>query len=415
MIFLFHPKPYLIQPNAQVGLGLLCLATYARELGAEVRVVNAQAWTIDRAVEAVPSDVTVCMGGCLVDRPIIDDLSAKLRAKGCYVVAGGPVADGEALGPRCASLIVRGAGEPFVHRYVQEGWRPKGRVNSPYIVDYGAYPIPDRRLLGGQFGGNIYHPRSGRQTPVSTTLLTARGCRYSCAFCRSGSRREFYEYPRSRIRAELEQIVELGIRDVRLADDNLASGQSRFARLCELLGQHGIHWRASLRTYPNDVSLYRTMAESGCIEVSLGVESADPAVLRTLRKGSRVESNERAVANAVASGIPHVRALMMMSTPGETAETLDLNKRWAEAHPEVTICLSAFVPFPGTAIFQSPERFGCRLEMDLDNLNFFAFQGDGALPGAHVGIINGMSRDELTRQLRAFRGFLEERGQINEG
>jgi len=415
MYFLYSPKRYLIDPNAQVGLGLLCLATYARDLGAEVRVVNAQAWTIKQAVRAVPADQTVCMSGCLVDRPILDDIAAKLRAKGCYVVVGGPVADSEALGPRCASLIVRGAGEVFVQRYVQGGWRPKGRVNAPCLIDFGNYPSPDRSLLGGHSGGNIYHPKAGRQSAVSTTLLTARGCRYSCSFCRSGSRREFYEYPMARISAELNQIVDLGIRDVRLADDNLLARPSRVEQLCGLLRRREVNWRASQRTYPNDVSLYRMMAESGCLELNLGVESADPYVLRAIRKGSSVESNERAVRNAVAGGVPHVRALMMMSTPGETARTLDLNKRWAEAHPDVTICLTAFVPFPGTAIHQQPERFRCRLELNLDNLNFYAFQGGGVVPTAHIGITKGMSRDDLTRQLRTFRAFLEERGQINVG
>lgn len=415
MYFLFHPKPYLVNPNAQVGLGLLCLATYARELGADVQVVNAQAWNVKAAVAAVPPGQIVCMSGCLVDGPIIDDIASKLRAKGCYVVVGGPVADSAELGPMNGDVVVVGAGEPFIQAMVSNGERPRGRQMIPYLTDYGAFPSPDRSLLDGHFGGNIYHPKTGRQTPVSTTLLTARGCRFHCAFCRSGARAEFYEYPLARVKAELERIVDLGIWDVRIADDNILARPGRLEALCGLLRHRELKWRASLRSYPNDVSLYQLMAESGCLELNLGVESADPYVLRAIRKGSSVESNERAIRNALAGGIPHVRALFMMGTPGETARTLELNKRWAEAHPDVTICLTAFVPFPGTMIFGQPERFRCRIELDIKRLNFYSYHGDGKRPVAHISIVDGLTRRQLTKQLRAFRAFLEERGQINHG
>ena len=40
LVFLYHPHTYDIDPGAQVGLGLLLLATYAKKLGANVECTN---------------------------------------------------------------------------------------------------------------------------------------------------------------------------------------------------------------------------------------------------------------------------------------------------------------------------------------------------------------------------------------
>jgi radical SAM superfamily enzyme YgiQ (UPF0313 family) len=279
--------------------------------------------------------------------------------------------------------------------------------------DYDAFPIPDRSLLGSYFGGDIFLGSTGA-TSRSTTLLTSRGCRHRCAFCASGASDFVHNYPLERIDEELTQIRRLGIRDIRVSDDNVTVDERRLGELCELLGRHGMRWRASLRTFPHCQHCFKLMYDSGCVEISFGIESADPVVLKAIRKGQTVESADRAIKTAQAAGITGIRALFMMATPGETRETLQLNKAWAGRHPDVTVCLTAFCPFPGTAIYENPAKFGVRLET-LANPNIYAWRADRTEPEAHISIKGGLSRDELTGQLRAFRDWLEERGQINHG
>lgn len=413
MIFLYHPKPYLVNPDAQVGLGLLCLATLARDLGFLVRIIDAQSWSEGKTIDMVPADETVLMSACLVDAPVVQRIGRRLKEKGCRVIIGGPIADGDtSFVSEFTDVVCVGLGEPLITSMACR-FKPEKIYRRNRLANFDAYPIPDRSLLDKP-GGSIFHPASGVATERSTTLLTARGCRYRCAFCTSGSSDVCHEYSIDRIGRELDQCVELGIRDVRISDDNLMASELRLKAVCRLLQEHGIRWRASVRTAPNRVGLYRLMAESGCVELSFGVESADPTVLRLLRKFCTVGDAHRALDNAKAAGIRNVRALMMMGTPGESPRTLELNKAFVEQHPDATFCLTVFYPFAGTAIAEDPERFGVRLE-PCGNPNIYATRADGSEPEANVVIIGGMSKRQLTTALQAFCQYLKDQGQLNEG
>jgi radical SAM superfamily enzyme YgiQ (UPF0313 family) len=399
---LYHPKPYLVDPDAQAGLGLLYLAAVARKLGAIVQAIDAQSKTVDEAVEAVDAPV-VLLSGCQIDGPVLIDIGRRLRERDVYVAVGGPVADNPTPAlVDAVNLVVRGPGEPVIESLfppLDRGWESIDEQQ-----DFGKWPPPARDLLP-RLGGNIYHPKTGVSCEESAGLITSRGCIHRCAFCRQGGCKTYHEYPERRLRAELQEIVDRGIH-------SFAVNANRVYRLCDVLREFGVHWRASVRTRRYDVSLYHRMRKSGCIELNIGIESADETVLRVLRKRATVDAGHMAVSLAVGAGI-HVRAMFMMGTPGETPHTLALNKAWVEHHPEATICLTAFRPFPGTAIYDRPADFGCRLELS-DDPNFYSWRPDGE-PEANISMIGGMSRGELTVSLREFRKFLEQRGQLNHG
>lgn len=222
-----------------------------------------------------------------------------------------------------------------------------------------------------------------------------------------------HEYPLSRIEQELEQIVKLGIRDIRISDDNLMASPRRFADLRCILRKVGVQWRPSIRVSNADESAYEDMAASGCREISFGIESADPQVLRTLRKGTSVDQARASIRRAMSAGL-HVRMLMMMGTPGERPQTLMRNKRFVEQFPDAVVSLMIFYPFPGTQIYREPHKYGCVLRPSEDP-NICGFRPNGSTPEANIEILGGMSRDELTKQFLAMRQFLAERGQNNPG
>ena len=398
MVCVYHPKPYLQSPTAQYGLGLLSLATLARECGADVSVIDGQGCAPEWLPDA-EADVWL-LSACLVDAPIIDRLIGHVEGD---VIVGGPIAHSpEAVSS--AATVVPGPGEPFVQQLCT------GRRES---LDFDRYPIPDRSMLSS-YGGSIYHRRDGRQAGASSTLLTSRGCRYRCAFCTSGNEGTcVHEYPLDRVEEELRQVVGLGITDLRISDDNIAASPDRLRDVCRLLRDAGVRWRASIRVSPATEDLYRTMVDSGCVEVNFGVESGDPHVLRVLQKGQSVEQIRQSITRAMSAGL-HVRMLMMMGTPGERPETLDLNQRLASEFPGAGLSLTIFYPFPGTQIHRDPAKYGCVLHVS-DDPNICSFRPDGSVPEANIEIIGGMSRDALTRQFVEMRRFVAEHNQNSEG
>jgi len=405
-VFLYPPHPYDIDPNAQIGLGLLLLATYAKSLGASVRVINAQSMTLNQTLDSIPMCRNLMIYGCLIDASVIVNIIAMVRTA-YYIYVGGPIAIGKDHDLSEKIAVVDGYGEPFIE-YLISG----GQYEDIQMRSINSYPFPDRSLIEGPYGGNIFK-HGDYQCQTSTTLLTSRGCRYKCSFCTSGQDSFFEEYDLDRIEKELEHCLSLGIKDIRISDDNLMVNQTRLARLCQLFKEAKISWRGSIRVAPNNLFLYEMMAESGCKELSFGVESGDPDVLRLLNKGITVEQSRVAVENAKKVGI-FTRALMMMGTPGETQDTVYLNMSWVEQAKPDMVSLKMFVPYPGTDIYHNPKKYKCKVHLPLADTNNSAYRPDRSQPVANIDS-EKQYQEELSWNFLRMKSYLETRGIENRG
>ena len=405
-VFLYHPHPYEVDPSAQLGLGLLLLATFAKKLGASVKVINAQSASIFDAVNSIPFCGHLIMYGCLIDAPILREI-ATMAVVAKHIFIGGPITITEPT-PVGREKYIKGYGEDFI-RFLAD---PKEHYISTAKLNFNInyYPFPDRSLIEGEFGGKIFKLS---ESQTSTTLLTSRGCRYACAFCSSGSDKFCEEYSMDRVEKELEHCLSLGIRDIRISDDNMINDRERLSHLCNLFKEAGIRWRGSIRTHPNDPKLYEMMAESGCEELSFGIESGESKILKLLNKNANVTQNSIAVRNAKKAGI-YTRALMMMGTPGETKETLHINKYWVESAKPDVVSLKMFIPYPGTDIYHNPDKYKCKVHLPLRESNNSAYRPDNTTPEAGIDS-EELYRVELTRQFLEMRDWLEMKGLANRG
>jgi radical SAM superfamily enzyme YgiQ (UPF0313 family) len=426
-LFFYHPRTYQNVPDAQVGLGQLSLATYARDLGKTVRVVNSQADTVEQSKQRISRARYLCLYGCMVDADIINDIAEYVVSNSIAdaVLVGGPISKTpNLLTDRNISLLVDGPGEPVIEDIARGravcgdiGTGMRRRIEYP-LVDIDSYPFPDRTLVEGGLGSRIFHPKcetKSDEAHPTGTIMTSRGCNRRCAFCESGSDDGgVIYYSRERVEREFEHCLSLGIRSFRISDDNITRDNGRLEWICDLMRDGGVGWRASIRVKPNDVGMFEMMKSSGCEELSFGIESGDQAVLNVLRKGVKVQSNIDAVRNAKSGGISVVRALMMMCTPGETRETLKLNKEWVMAALPDVVSLKVFVPYPGTALYEDPDAFGFRVAMSGD-YNHSAYRPDGSKPVSNIEIPGVLTREELTSRFRDMMSWIEDIGAENHG
>ena len=411
-VFLYHPHLYDIDPNAQVGLGMLLLATYAKKLGATVRVINAQGVDVDTASLIVPKCKYLMMYGCMIDSNIINAITIKTRKKVGEVYIGGPIAKSKFSTLLSNVTFIDGYGEDLIehlaHGYVD--WRTVNTSQLRHDINY--YPSPDRTLIEGDYGGNIFKLGVAK-CAVSTTLLTSRGCRYKCAFCTSGSDNFFADYFIDYIERDLESCLLLGIKNIRISDDNLVANRNRMETLCVLFQEAGIKWRGSIRTFPNDYETYQMMKVCGCEELSFGIESGEIKTLSLLNKGATVTQNTIAIQNAKKAGI-FTRALMMMGTPGETRDTLYRNMAWVDEAKPDAVSLKMFVPYPGTAIYADPEKYRCKIHLPLPDVNNSAYRPDMSEPKANIDT-EELYQGELTNQFEKMKSYLEAKGIENRG
>jgi len=160
------------------------------------------------------------------------------------------------------------------------------------------------------------------QTGV-VTMQASNGCPYRCAFCNfTKDRRLMFMKPIDQLVSELKAVSGRGVRYVWFSDDNFRLGKGDLTSICQRLADEDlpVQWMSFIRasTLRNvDGGLLR---RSGCIEVQLGLESADPQVLHNMNKKASTQLYHDVVRKVLAAGV-NCSCYFIFGFPGETDET----------------------------------------------------------------------------------------------
>lgn len=243
-------------------------------------------------------------------------------------------------GQQHADAVVVGRGEPVWQELLSDA--ALRRLNPRYVSNQRplpqTWPLPRFDLLGAQ--------------PPRFTVQTQRGCPLACDFC-AASRLlgSFDEKPLSNIAKELQLIQSLVRRPViELADDNTFAGDRDALGLCDTLGAANVVWftESDWRIGERPELLAR-MADAGCVQVLLGVESL---TFRYPGMGAKHDCLSR-IMNAVSAiqdaGIA-VNGCFILGAEGETRASMDRLIAFLLESPFADIQLTVQTPFPGTQL-----------------------------------------------------------------
>jgi anaerobic magnesium-protoporphyrin IX monomethyl ester cyclase len=210
--------------------------------------------------------------------------------------------------------------------------------------------------------------------PGVIPLQTSKGCPFRCAFCNfTKDRRLMFIKSLDRLVEELKAVSARGVRFVRFTDDNFRHGKGNLNTLSRRIIQENIpvKWMTMVRaTALKDVD-FELLKESGCIEVLLGLESADPQILANMNKKANPRLYARVVKRLLAAGID-VSCYFLFGFPGETTETVQRTLDFIRhiEFPELPGTLSwALFPFslaPLSPIYEPEirQKFGLTGYMD---------------------------------------------------
>ena len=219
-----------------------------------------------------------------------------------------------------------------------------------YICKLDNLPFPDRTMTDWR----KYRSAVDRSGYV-TTILTSRGCPFHCIFCHRPHLGKMFR-PRSpeNVIRELEQIRDLGIREVTFYDDTFAVDRARVVRICELILKNKLNLRWDMRTRVDlvDYELLNLLRKAGCKQIRYGVECSDNTTLRKIGKGITVEQAKQAVEWTKKAGI-EMLTYFILGSPGETAEhwerTIEFSK---QLNPDY--CYFAILtPYPSTPLYKT--------------------------------------------------------------
>ena len=175
-------------------------------------------------------------------------------------------------------------------------------------------------------------------------MQASKGCPYRCAFCNFiKDRRMIFRKSVRRIIDELNAVSERGVQYVRFVDDNFRLGSPNLNAFCQRIIDEGIqvHWMSMIRANTLRDADAELLRQAGCIEVQLGLESADPKILRNMNKKATPALYARVVKKLLAAGI-NCSCYFLFGFPGETDETARRTREFIKSieHPELPGLLS---------------------------------------------------------------------------
>ena len=225
------------------------------------------------------------------------------------------------------------------------------KVNSrrDLIADLDEIPFPARHLM--KFKEYFVNRWTWIIRP-GTTILTSRGCSFSCDFCANVSlwRRKYRQRSPQNVISEMVYLYDnFGIKSISFCDALFTANKAWIRELCREIVNTGIDftWSCEAHVATLDRETMEIMRSSGCRALEIGVESGNELILASMNKGSTIPQVIKIFSLAKELNFGLV-AFVIFGYIGETEDTakqtIDLANR---LNPD-SISYMVATPFPGT-------------------------------------------------------------------
>jgi radical SAM superfamily enzyme YgiQ (UPF0313 family) len=251
------------------------------------------------------------------------------------------LADGKALGT--ISNLVWRDGERIVSN------ERRARIN-----DLDELPFPAWHKLQG-FARGYHLPLFSYIQRYGTNLITSRGCPFTCSFC---DRTVFeHKYRHNSAEYTWEHMKYLrdtyGVHHINFYDDLFTASRKRVVELCETLIRKplGMDWNCAIRVGHNDdEELFALMKRAGALQLSMGMETADPDMMDRHKTGVELEQVRETTRRIQKLGM-RTKGLFIFGLPGETPETFRKTSDFIMDLDLDEMNMTKFTPFHGAPMW----------------------------------------------------------------
>ncbi|MGP1675525.1 MAG: radical SAM protein [Burkholderiales bacterium] len=190
-------------------------------------------------------------------------------------------------------------------------------------------------------------------------LMTSRGCPYDCTFCcHEAAGRRYRIRSLDQVFAEVEAAMgRYGINALFIYDDVFCLKPSRLEDFCQRVAKLGVRWECSMTASQINPAMLKTMKESGCCCISVGVESLSPTILKSMRKHTTLEELERVLPQIYDARIG-LWSNLIFGDPAETLATVTESLEWFSNHPQYNFRVAYIGYHPGSRIFDEAVARG---------------------------------------------------------
>lgn len=343
------PATELYDPSAYPPLGLLYLGGALKREGFDCRLVDLS----DQETYTVPD----------ADYHLISVLNATYKTalevrnsiKSGMIVVGGiqaTINSQQTFRDFHPDALVTGEADNIIASILSNNMR--GIIDAGVVKNLDELAFPDRDLIPITKLRNLYglHLERYSDDGAATTLISSRGCPFSCTFCCKIPQTSYFRWRSSQnIAKEIQELQEkYNINHARFVDDCFTINPKRIYDLCNLLTNKGFYWSCLTRADAITERMLREMYNGGCREIQFGIESGSQKVLDDMNKKTNVETNKKAIRMVKNAGIK-TKIFIIEMYPTETEEDVELTKQFViETQPD-KVTLSTFLPLPGSAVY----------------------------------------------------------------
>jgi len=303
-----------------IGITVLSPAYYE-----VVQVVN--------LIRSVRPGTPICLGGAYVTT-IMEEIFKETPAD--FAVYG----EGEIT---FSELISHLKGETEISKIKGLIYKSDGRIiTNPareQIKDLDSIPYPAYDL----FKMNRY--------PMHR-IVTSRGCPFKCVFCNSSSiwLGNWRKREPELIVEEIEYLMKKYKKKTFFFNDNSFNiDLNRVEKLCRIILDKKLRflWTTPVRAELITKEIAQLMKRSGCYNVGIGVESANNAILRTMKKNTTIEATQRGIRIFKEAGI-EVLGQFVIGSPGDTLESVKESIEFAKQSDLDFVMFYSVLPYKST-------------------------------------------------------------------
>ena len=373
--------------GAAPPLGMLYIATYLRENGVDVSIIDeaAQGYSLKGTVDWVKQENPDILGFSTLSsschKAALLAENVKRENPDITIAFGNFYAtfNAERILRKYpfVDMIIRGEGEHTslelarclekngdLKKVLGINFRNNGQIIStpdrPLIKDVDSLPFPDREMLDVEYhnttAGVVVAPKK------FSGFLSSRGCVFQCRFC--GCRRLARNLWRSRsvdnIMEELHLLSSQGYKQFLFVDDNFTLNPKRVIKLCRRLKKErvDIEFFAEGRVDNCPRDMLQEMVRANCRMIYFGIENATQKVLDYYDKRTTPKQAEDATRKARKVGIDVIVASFILGAPHETRKEIQNTLNFAQKIRVDIPQFNILATFPGTDIWEELKMQG---------------------------------------------------------
>ncbi len=349
----FPRSKFLLHEDTFPPLGILYLAATLKKADFKVQVLD---FGLGHNIDQIDSNI-VGISFTSPQRGEAFTLAKELKNRGKVILGGGahPTHMPEECRKNGFDYVFKGEADVVLPVFLFYHMNPKPQIDFPIVCgteydNIDAFPYPDRDSLPIK---NYHYEIDGIP---ATTIMTSRGCPFSCSFCGKLTKK-FRVQSAERTIDEIEYLYErYGFQAFMIFDDVFIADKKRLKTISDFMKNRRYSFRCFGRANLLTKDVCEMLKTMNVVEVGIGIESGSDTILKNAMKGTTRTMNTQAVENLKSVGI-RAKAFLIVGLPGESEATFKETERWIKETQPFDVDCSVFQPMPGSVVFKKPQNF----------------------------------------------------------